>query len=170
MRLSQRTFFRHFSILLVIVFSSVLAPKSFAQVPKFQALYLLNFSRNLDWNQIDVTIGVLGNSKTYGELESLVVKYPNISLRKMALGESLSNCQMIFLPTSQNRNFDSVQQTIGSSPIVLVTEDSGLAEKGAEISFFMDGNKLKFSINKEALDASGVKVNDKLLSIAKLVN
>ena len=171
MRLSLRTFVvRNFVIFAVGLASFSTAQTCMAQVPKFQALYLLNFSRNLDWNQSNVTIGVLGNSKTFGELESLVAKYPNISLQKLAPGEPLSSCQMVFLPVSQNKNFDAVQQKIGSSPIVLVAEDSDLASKGAEIAFFMEGNKLKFSINKGALDASGVKVNDKLLSIAKVVN
>ena len=141
-----------------------------AQVGKFQALYLVNFTKNLDWSGEQVTIGVVGNSKALIELESLASKYPGISVKKISGSESIENCQMVFLPSAQSRNFSAIQSKIGSAPIILVTEDESLISKGAEIAFFMEGNKLKFTLNKSAIDDSGVTVSDKLLSVAKVVN
>jgi len=155
---------------LLILLMTMLVSPGFSQVSKFQALYLLNFSKNLDWNRQNIVIGVVGNTKALLELESIVSKYPNVSLKKISGGESVSDCQLIFLPSSQSRNFKLIQDKIGKASTVLVTEDDQLAYQGAEIAFFLEGNKLKFYINEKALAQSGVKATDKLLSIAKLIN
>lgn len=140
------------------------------QVSKFQALYLVNFSKNLEWNRNDITIGVVGNTKTLVDLESLTAKYPEIKLKKISGSESVSDCQLIFLPSAQSRNFSLIQGKIGKAPIILVTEDESLVGQGAEIGFYLEGNRLKFSINKSALDKTGVKASSKLLDVAKIVN
>ena len=153
----------------IILFSNFFM-MAHGQVPKFQALYLLNFSKNLDWNLEETTIGVVGNCKTLSELQGLVSKYPNIAIKKISLNESVADCQMIFLPSSQRKNFDTIQRKIGSFPIVLVSEDEDLASRGAEIGFYLEGNRLKFTINRTALRETRVTVNDKLLSIARIIN
>lgn len=159
---------------LLLVFSVVLClltvSSAQAQIPKFQALYLLNFSNKMEWDQSNIKIGVIGTSKVTEELNALATKYTNISVEKMEAEELSKDCQVIFLPASQTKNFSLIQSKIGDSSIVLVTEDSDLAAKGAEISFFLAGNKLKFTINKTALDASGVKAPDRLLSVANVIN
>lgn len=141
-----------------------------AQVAKFQALYLINFSKNLNWNSPNVKIGVVGKTSTWDELEALAAKYPNVSIKRISVGESLADCQMIFLPSSQKRNFDAIQNQIGGSPTVLVCEDEELTKNGAEVGFYLEGNRLKFTINQTALRESKVAANDKLLSIARLIN
>lgn len=155
---------------IAVVLISGFGMKASAQVSKFQALYLVNFTKNLDWPGDKVTIGVVGNTQALIELESLAAKYPDISLKKISGGESVSDCNLIFLPSAQSRNFSLIQGKIGGSPIVLVAEDQRLISDGAELAFYMEGNKLKFVLNKSALDKAGVSVTDKLLSVAKVVN
>ena len=161
---------RNIVIIIVVLLSSIIGTKATAQVGKFQALYLVNFTKNLNWPGERVTIGVVGNSKALIELESLAAKYPNISLKKISGGESVKDCQMIFLPSAQSRNMSLIQGKIGNSPIVLVTEDQSLISDGAEIGFYLEGNKLKFALNKSALNNAGVTASDKLLAVAKVVD
>ena len=161
---------RNILLIVGVLLITSIGTEATAQVGKFQALYLVNFTKNLDWSGEQVTIGVVGNSKALIELESLASKYPSITVKKISGSESIENCQMVFLPSAQSRNFSAIQSKIGSSPIILVAEDESLIPKGAEIAFFMEGNKLKFTLNKSAIDDSGVTVSDKLLSVAKVVN
>lgn len=153
----------------IILLSGYLLPVQ-AQVSKFQALYLLNFSKNFDWDQENVVIGVVGKTSIWAELETLAAKYPTISIKRVSVGESLSDCQLVFLPTSQKKNFAAIQGQIGKAPIVLVSEDENLAKEGAEVGFYLEGNRLKFTINQSALRESTVTANDKLLSVARLIN
>lgn len=156
--------------IIVIAIIWLFALPSTAQVSRFQALYLVNMAKNLDWGRDQITIGVVGNTKTLLELEKLVSKYEQFRLLKIAGSESVDRCQLIFLPASQSRNFKLIQNKIGNSDIVLVTEDPDLVNQGAEVSFFLEGNKLKFSINQPALESTEVKVSSKLLSVARIVN
>ena len=153
-------------VMTVILFCSFCGIEAKAQVGKFQALYLINFTKNLDWPGENVTIGVVGNTKALTDLEPLADKYANIRLKKISGSESVGTCQMVFLPSSQNRKILEIQGKLNGSSTVLVVEDRDLVSKGAEIGFFLEGNKLKFLLNKKALDEAGVEVNDKLLSVA----
>lgn len=159
-------------IIVVIGFAFIwlCALPSTGQVSKFQALYLVNMAKNLDWGRDQLTIGVVGNTKALLELERLVSKYDHLRLLKIAGSESVDRCQLIFLPAAQSRNFKLIQNKIGNSAVVLVTEDPDLVNQGAEISFFLEGNKLKFSINQSALESAGINVSPKLLSVARVVN
>ncbi|MFK7952218.1 MAG: YfiR family protein [Ekhidna sp.] len=154
----------------VVLLLCTIGMKATAQVDKFQALYLINFTKNLDWSGEKVTIGVVGNSKAIMELQSLASKYDNISLKKISGGESIKDCQMIFLPSAQSRNISMIQSKIGDSPIILVAEDRSLVADGAEIAFYQEGNKLKFLLNKSAINQTGVSISDKLLAVANVVN
>ncbi|MEP1032342.1 YfiR family protein [Ekhidna sp.] len=160
---------RRIIFLITILLISSAGTRLYSQVNKFQALYLINFTKNINWSSDNITIGVVGNTKTLIELESLVAKYPNISLKKIAGTESIDKCQIIFLPSAQSRNFELIQNKIGSLPIILVSEDESLADKGAEIAFYMEGNKLKFILNKSALNSAGVNVGEKLFAIGKVI-
>ena len=131
---------------------------------------MVNFSKNIDWGHDSITIGVVGKTKALQELESLLPGNPNISLKKIYDGSLLDDCQLIFLPNSQKRNFNLIQQKIEDSPIVLVTENDDLVHKGAEISFYLEGNRLKFTLNQTALEEINVIGSDRLLSVARIIN
>lgn len=141
----------------------------YAQESKYQALYLFNFTKYIDWPGEQVTIGVIGNSPVLIELESLA-KNSKVKLLKIAGSESVSSCDMIFLPEAQSRNFDLIQSKLNGSPIILVTENESLVSKGAEMGFYTENNKLRFAINKGELDATGMKVSNTLFGQARIVN
>lgn len=154
----------YIAILLLTVSSSVCAQES-----KYKALYLFNFTKYIDWSEESITIGVVGNSPVLLELKSVIKQNPKVKLLKISGSESIDQCDMVFLPEAQSRNFDLIQSKIESSTL-LITEDESLIDRGAAMAFFLENDKLKFVVNRGALDATGMKMSATLLSKAKLVN
>ena len=161
----MKSFAQIFIVLFLLMGSSVCAQES-----KYQALYLYNFTKYIDWSGEQITIGVIGNSPVLIELESLTRNNGKITLLKIAGSESVNSCDMIFLPESQSRNFDLIQDEIGSGPVILVTENEELITKGAEMAFYTKNSKLKFIVNKQALDETGIKMSMTLLGQARVVD
>lgn len=151
-------------IMLLTVSSSV-----YGQESKYKALYLFNFTKYIDWSSENITIGVIGNSPVLLELESLVKQNQNVKLLKISGSESIDQCDMVFLPEAQSRNFDLIQSKIRASTL-LVTEDESLIPRGAAMAFYLENDKLKFIVNRGAMNATGMKMSNALLSKAKLVN
>jgi hypothetical protein len=52
---------------------------------------------------------------------------------------------------------------------LLVSEKDGMARKGADISFFIKEEKLKFEINKNVIENKGLKIATELLKLAVVV-
>lgn len=156
----------YFMVLLLLLSSGSLI----AQESKYKALYLFNFTKYMEWSGDKVTIGIIGNSPVLLELESLAKRNAKIELLKISGSESVGLCDMIFLPEAQTRNFDLIQSKIGSTATVLVAENESLISKGAEMAFYKENDKLRFIVNKSALDEAGVKMSSSLLYKAKVVN
>jgi hypothetical protein len=52
---------------------------------------------------------------------------------------------------------------------LVITDKSGLGEKGSGINFKTVDNKLKFELNQKAIEASNLKVSGALSSMAILI-
>ncbi len=134
-----------------------------------QALYLLNFIKYFEWTSEEIIIGVVGNSPIVSELELQVKQNPKVKLRKNVDEVSVKDCSMVFIPEAHTSQFELIQESIGKEKIILVTENESLASQGAEISFYVLDNKLKFIANRTALNDSGIKLSTKLLHYAKVI-
>jgi hypothetical protein len=143
----------------------------YAQESKFQAIYMYNFTKYMNWPDQQITIGVMGNSAVLTELNDIARRNPGkLKVIKITGNEGVNTCNMIFLPEDQNENFDLIQNKIGSAAILLIVEDGALIQKGAEIAFYTENGKLKFALNKAALDASKIQVSSSLLAMAKVID
>ena len=56
-----------------------------------------------------------------------------------------------------------------SKPVLVVTDNPGMAKKGASINFVEVEGKIKFELNQKNAEASGLKVAGALASLAILV-
>ena len=78
-------------------------------------------------------------------------------------------CQLVFLADSKKSEFESINASIDGKEILLVTENEVFIKRGAGISFFLEGTKLRFKINKQTIDSKKLKVSGSLLALAEVV-
>lgn len=144
-----------------------------AQQEKFKALFMYNFTKNIDWPaqyyKGDFVIGILGNTPLSRELKTiaqtkkiggqkLVVKnYSNVS--------QIENCHIIYIPTYKSKYLEQVILKIKGKSVLIITDNEGLALEGAGINYIMDGNKIKFEINSQNIENNGLKVSSSLIKL-----
>ncbi|TRX71336.1 YfiR family protein [Carboxylicivirga sp. M1479] len=63
-----------------------------------------------------------------------------------------------------------VKYTINNAPILLVSDELQLLNKGAEIAFNIEGDKLKYYINKSNLELMNLKYSRKLLHLGEVID
>ncbi len=155
------------SLLVAAWFSSVAQEVK----PQNKALYLINFTKYFDWTHENISIGFVGDSPIFDEMRKLLTRDSYIRLLDNLQDDQVSGCDMIFLPKAHNERFAVLQEVIGSRPVILVTDSEELISEGAEISFYVaSGNKLRFIVNREELENTGIRMSTKLLSYAKVLS
>lgn len=143
------------------------------ELGKYQALYIYNFTKYIQWPNTgkQLVIGALGSGTINMELEKMVENKGANKLKfvKLSSFDKLGDCDVIFLAKDQVRNLGVVLEKTKDKSILIISEDEKSVEKGAGISFFLEDDKLRFSINKSAVEARNMKISGSLLTLAKVI-
>lgn len=162
---------------LIVAFMALLfAFQATAQVNyKIHSLFMYKFTQYIEWpsNSGDFVIGVVGSSPIIAELEAIAatkkVDTRTIVVKKMSSSSDFSGCQMVFISEGQSSNLPTISAKLQGKPVLLVTESPGAAKKGSGINFVIVDDKMKFELNKGAVEKQGLKVSGDLTKLAIVV-
>ena len=142
-----------------------------------KALFLYNFSKYVTWpgfeNDPEFHIGVLGDSPIESPLkviagERKVMDKP-IVVKTWSTVEEMEACHILFLAKDKKRELEPVLTALEGKPILTVGEMKGYAEAGVVLNFFMKENRVKFQLNRNALERSGLSASSQLMKLAEMV-
>jgi hypothetical protein len=150
---------------------------AWAQKEKFHSIFIYNFSKYVKWpdaqNSGKFVIGVLGKSAIQKDLISMAatkkVSGMSIEIKQFSSPAEISDCHILFVSAKESGLLDQVLSKTSSKPVLIVTDNPGLAKKGAAINFVEIGGKIKFELNKKNVESRGLKVASSLVSLAILV-
>jgi hypothetical protein len=161
-------------IFLLLFYLAITAnSQTFAQAEKFKALFMYNFTKYIEWpvssRQGDFVIGILGNSPITKELEVISGKQKvgsqSIVVKTFASVDAIEVCHIIYLPPSKSGQISSVSEKMAGKNTLIIADKEGLALQGAAINFIMDGDKIKYEVNKSNINHYGLAVNSSLLAL-----
>jgi hypothetical protein len=149
-----------------------------AQNEKFKALFMYNFTKYIEWPASQRTgafiIGVLGNSSMTVELNTIAGKQrvgsQNIVIKTFNSVNDIEDCNILYLPPSKSSLIGEVVNKITGKPILIISDKNGLAAQGACINYVMDGDKLKYEVNKGSIEKRGLTVSSALLALGIVIN
>jgi hypothetical protein len=146
---------------------------------KVNAMYVYYFTKYVNWPQHTadeiITVGVIGESDVFGELQAIVAKKktgPLILIRKIEPHEA-AKYKMVVVSKSSSHLLKHVEQVTRNLPVLIVSEKQGLTTKGAAIAIYVDDEdsfKTKFEISKQNIHSRGLKVSHELMALAEIVN
>jgi len=154
-----------------------------AQTKEYQvkAAFLFNFAQFVSWPETSFTnadepfrIGVLG-SNPFGKGLVETVRGETIHGRAVVVQESgraetLANCQIIFICSSEAGRLGEILPKLGSKPVLTVSEIPGFASRGGVINFYREGSKVRFEINPDAAGEKNLKIGSELLTLGKIIH
>jgi len=139
-----------------------------------KSVYLYNFTRYIDWKTTadnKFVILVIGDSAIVPALniiaKSRAVDGMQIVVKSERNNIDINNCNMIYVPASQNDKLRTILfQMDNNTNALVVSEVHGDAVQGADINFVVDDNMLRFEINNFSLKKHGLKASSQLLKLA----
>jgi len=141
------------------------------------SMMVFNFTKYVQWpdhaTNGEFIIGVVGSTDIYNTLNGWYGGKPRGSktyiIKKFNSAAEVTDCHVLYIDKSKSGEFDNVNDKVKGKGTLIITDKSGLGEKGSSINFKLVDNKLKFELNQKAIEASNLKVSGALSSMAILI-
>jgi hypothetical protein len=141
---------------------------------KLHAGLLYHFTKHIEWptskQNGDFVIGVLGNTTLIEAVEEMsknrTVGNQRITVVQVKSADDANRCHIIYVQRFQNTQFNAFHPKAKSGHVLLITESEEGGKRGAGINFITIDEKLKFELNRSAIENSGLKVSNELVKLA----
>ena len=164
----------------ILVAALLISGSAFSQdrpMHEVHSMMVYNFTKYVQWPDHSATgefiIGVVGNTDIYNTLNGWYGGKPRGSktyiIKKFNSAAEVTDCHVLYIDKSKSGEFDNVNDKLKGKGTLIITDKSGLGEKGSSINFKLVDNKLKFELNQKAIEASNLKVSGALSSMAILI-
>ena len=150
-----------------------------AQAPEYdlKAAFLFNFAKFVEWPpgafdgvSAPLTICVYGEDP-FGATLDAVVQGERVGERSLLVQrpdslDDLDECHVLFICRSEKRRLGEVLAQVEGKPVLTVADTDGFLSAGGVINFILEGSKVRFLIDQEAAERSGLRVSSKLMRLA----
>jgi len=151
------------------------AKSSFANVKKStlskdqecekKSLFLYNFTKYIEWpieyNGTEFIIGVAGSDQSIKALQDFMlqkkVSGKRIIVEKYKKGAKYN---VVYITAAEAGSFAGIKNAVKKMKTLLVTDDSS---PGTHISFLLDQDKVRYLVDKAAIEKTGLKVGQELM-------
>jgi hypothetical protein len=143
--------------------------------------FLFNFAKFIEWPasgfakpQSPFTICVLGQdpfgSTLTDTLQGKLIGERPLLVRRLKDKSEARTCQIVFVSSSESAHLADIVETLRGGSVLLVGETNGFAASGGTIEFTLEDDRVRFAINADAANRSGLKFSSKLLALARIVH
>ena len=138
---------------------------------------IYHFSKYIDWPDAqksgDFVIGIVGDSPMFEALQKATrnktVGAQQIIIKKFSTIQNSYDCQILFISEEESYLMKRITALIRGMPVLIVSEQEGLASKGSCINFIREDDKIKLEINKFNIENRKLKIASELLSLGVVV-
>lgn len=140
-----------------------------------RAAYLFKFAAYVEWPPPEgaagpLVVGVLGAEAMAEELERLSgahqINQRAVRIRALKPGDAIDGLHMLYLGPQAAPRFRAIADSIGSQPVVTVTEAGEFPHTGSVFNFILVDERVRFEVSLTRAARSGLRISSRLLSVA----
>ncbi len=152
---------------LLVTFPGLCAPREY----EIKAAFIYNFLRYIEWPnpRAGLTVGILGEEPFEGGLEQFQQKPlagKSITVKSLKSGKDARSCDVVFISASEAGQVDNLLGNLKGAPVLTISDLPSFVEKGGQIGFTTERNRVRFIVNTDALTQSELKASSNLLKLA----
>lgn len=148
---------------------------------EIKAAFLYNFTKFVTWpgsafenDRSPIVIGILGENPFDNLLEKTVdgkqVDGRDFVIKRFKRIEDVERCQILFVRLTDTDRVARLLDALELHGVLTVGDTDRFAGTGGVIGFFKDDDRIRFEINMDAAEASGLKISSRMLSLARFVS
>jgi hypothetical protein len=143
--------------------------------------YLLNFAKFVKWPQQKLndadspfTVGVVGDEAFAASIDSVVhgkkLNGHKVVVRRVANADDARKSHLLFVSRAEEGRLAAIVAEVRDEPVLTVGESDRFISRGGMINFIPVGDTIRFEINRTAAEKVGLKIDSRLLSLAKIAD
>jgi hypothetical protein len=142
-----------------------------------KAAFLYNFAKFAEWPALlpaaRLVVCVIGSDPIAAALVETVhgqeIGGHPVEIWRPLDGGSWRSCNVVFVADAQSRQLAKGLVEIKTLPILTVGDWKGFSQSGGVIELYLEGGKMRFAINLDAAEYSGIHLSSRLLALAKII-
>lgn len=152
------------------------APPTAASERSVKAAYIYRFLPYVEWPSAALSagsplvIGVVGADDVAVELEQLVRNRPGderaIAVRRLGSNDSWVGAHVLYAGQEVAARVLLVAKALQDRSVLTISDADGAVDRGFVIGFVNVESRLRFEVNSDAAERSGLKLSSRLLSVA----
>ena len=159
-------------LLLAVAAQARPAAQDVSKEYRVKAAFLYNFVKFVEWPSRTepgpIVICVAGRDP-FGSILDDTIRGETVRGRTLAARVILEpdpGCHVTFVPTGAAPAY---LRAARGTPTLTVGESLDFIQQGGLIRFYLDGGTVRFEINRDGAERSGVRISSRLLQLARLV-
>lgn len=171
-------------LLLALLLAAVAAPApapaaAESSLPSVKAAFVFNFIKLVSWPEARLPAGggpvqvcvIKGDEMEAALREALVDKVVGthpLQVAALGMDDDFSPCHVLYLGAHSSARNAALMAQVRGKGVLLVDEGPRFAWPNGMIRLFQDDNRMRFELNLEALERSGLKVDPRLIRLARI--
>ncbi len=94
----------------------------------------------------------------------------NLEIKKHVPDSQMKDCNILFLTVKEDRRLNEILTKVEGYPVVTVADTDGFAYRGAMVNFVIVDNKIRFKVNRNAMESNPIKLSSELLDLSIMVD
>jgi hypothetical protein len=146
-----------------------------------KAAYLYNFAKFIEWppeafanDQSPLFLCIVGEDPFGQPLDGIaqgkLINGHALVVRRTTNLDDLKTCQIVFIGSGDKKRLSELLRRLKGSSALAVGENRDFTGMGGSIQFFLEKDRIRFSINIDALQRAHLTASSKLLALAKIVH
>lgn len=147
---------------------------------RVKAAFVFNFIKFVEWPEtsfknpaasLNVCVwGSEADADSMVGLQRKTAKQRELKVVAVNAAEELAACHVLFLTRNSRSSYRTVLRSIADKSVLTVSDIAGFAQSGGLIGLFKSDNQMRFAINVEATQRSGLRMSAQLLKFGKIVS
>jgi hypothetical protein len=146
---------------------------------RIKAAFLYNFSRFTNWPNENTAapagfnLCVIGENPFGDALDSLsgkAVRNRPLVIHALEQAEDQESCHLVFIGGTEQARTAEILASLEDRPVLTASDSDGFTEQGGIIELKLVERKVRFEINVDAAERSGLVISSKLLNLATIVH
>lgn len=142
-----------------------------------RANIIYRFTKYIDWPEDkksgDFVIGFVGESPLYDYLKKFIanktVGNQKIIIKTFSTSLQVFDCHILIICENERFFIKKIATATANFPMLIVTAEEGLAQKGSCINFIIEDDRLKLEINKKNILQRHLNIATELLELGTIV-
>ena len=142
-----------------------------------KAAFLYNFAKFAEWPALPsgapIVVCIVGEDGIAAALVE-TVRGQNISGHTLEVWRPQESgmwrvCHLLFIADAETRRAAGGLGGIKTLPVLTVSDGKGFSQAGGIIELYVEGGRMRFAINVDAAEGSGLHLSSRLLGLAKVI-